>query len=328
MNYSNESLRENITTLLSLYEVYLHNQNKSHRNNFNIECEGIFCDLLNKLYNWNLVNLNSGGYNYPAIDLGDKLQGVCIQVTSETSSTKIKETIEKFEANDLKNLYPRIFILILGQKKQYRLKLPDYLKIIDLGDIISQLSFSNDNAYLHSIQELLNNKFIQYNIPGAPTSFFTAPTPILVPAKNFGSYTQYLSDLKLNEEEIGTCINDIIYFTNKLLRLHINTRKLILFGIQNRIYHSEWYHDWNSYIHFNLKSMLLHIDNTILNYSISELDSLKHISGLDDTESICNFYFPDEGKNYCILNEVVKFCEKTNRSIDQLLINLDLTIFD
>lgn len=325
---SNMEIRDKITTLLSIYEVYLQNENNTNRTNFNIECENIFRDLLNKLYNWNLVNLNVFEYSYPAIDLGDINQGVCVQVTSQNSSTKINETINRYKEKGFEKIYSRIYILILGQKKKYRISIPDHMNIIDFRDIISYISFINDSTTLLQLLEIINNKFIQYNIPGASTSFFTSPTPILKLAKDYGCYKQYLSDLKLNEEEIESTISDVIILANQLLRLHINTRRLILFGIQYRIYNSEYYHDWKSYIHFNCNSMQLHIDNTILNYSISELNSLNHIFGLDDEEGVCHFYFPDEGRNYCILNEVCNFCEKTRRNIEQLLINLDLTIFD
>lgn len=326
MNLSNEEIRDKIITLLSLYEVYLHNKNKTHRTDFNIECEGIFCDVLNKMYNWNLVNLNSTRHNYPAVDLGDEKNGVYVQVTSESTSSKINETIKNFNENDLKSIYARIYVLILGKKKKYQSI--DSGMIIDFSDIISYLSFSNDRDYLLDILELLNNKFIQYNIPGAPPTFFTTPEAILKPAKNYKSYKQYLINLKFNEEEINSVINDIIFFASELLKLHINTRKLILFGIKYRIYHAEWYHDWKNYIHFNYKSMLLHIDKVILDYSINELITLNHISGFNDEECVCHFYFPDEGNNYCVLNDVCEFCNKTKKNIEQLLINFDFTIFD
>ena len=57
--------------------------------------------------------------NYPAIDLGDSVARIAIQVTSDNSSKKIKETITKFIKNELYLEYDTLIIFIIGKKASY-----------------------------------------------------------------------------------------------------------------------------------------------------------------------------------------------------------------
>lgn len=61
----------------------------------NIQCENKILLILNCLYGWELRNINTVSSNAPAIDLVDEVRRVAIQVTSDTSSSKVKKTIQK-----------------------------------------------------------------------------------------------------------------------------------------------------------------------------------------------------------------------------------------
>lgn len=61
----------------------------------NILCENQVMRALNMLFDWKLYNANSKSQNTEALDLIDDKNHIAIQVTSNTRSSKIKETIDK-----------------------------------------------------------------------------------------------------------------------------------------------------------------------------------------------------------------------------------------
>ena len=60
-------------------------------------CEDIFMHMLNDVYSWNLKNANLFHENFPAIDLIDDINKLVIQVTSTTTTDKLRGTIKKFK---------------------------------------------------------------------------------------------------------------------------------------------------------------------------------------------------------------------------------------
>lgn len=85
----------------------------------NIIAEDFYKDFLKLIYGYNLTNLNIIEKNTSAIDLVDKEKKIAIQVTSDNSSTKITETIDKFIEKKLYNQYEKLQFLILTNKKKY-----------------------------------------------------------------------------------------------------------------------------------------------------------------------------------------------------------------
>lgn len=85
----------------------------------NIIAEDFFPGLLNLIYGYELQNANHFEKNAPAIDLIDQKNRIAVQVTSDNSSAKIRHTIDEFNKNQAYNLYDRLVVLILTQKKNY-----------------------------------------------------------------------------------------------------------------------------------------------------------------------------------------------------------------
>ncbi len=83
-------------------------------------CEDVFCGVFKELYGFkNLRNLNEEEQqNYPGIDLADDEARVAIQVTSDKSLKKIKDSITTASQHDLHEDYDRIIIYILTQKQR------------------------------------------------------------------------------------------------------------------------------------------------------------------------------------------------------------------
>jgi hypothetical protein len=131
---------------LALLQYIVRLSNKQQLYDSAKELEDFCMGLLNKINDWNLKNLNNENPNNPIIDLSDEVNKVAIQVTSDKSGNKVKETVTAFVEKQLQNTYSRLIILILVQKQdRYSLMLPQTFNfsqkndIWDYSDLISKI---------------------------------------------------------------------------------------------------------------------------------------------------------------------------------------------
>jgi len=132
----------------------------------NIVAEDFFAGLLNLIYGYNLRNLNVSKKNTPAIDLGDEKNRISIQVTSDNSSEKIKETICKFIEKKSYLEYDKLVILILTKKKNYttvfdtkdKFKFDCAKDIIDYQDLM-KIARGKNVKELRNLSEFLSEEF-------------------------------------------------------------------------------------------------------------------------------------------------------------------------
>lgn len=82
-------------------------------------CEDLFCPIFRELYGFaNLRNLNEAlGPNHPGIDLADAEAGVAIQVTSDKTLEKVKNSLKIITKHRLHEKYRRIIFYILTRKQ-------------------------------------------------------------------------------------------------------------------------------------------------------------------------------------------------------------------
>jgi hypothetical protein len=110
---------EDILLKLSVLRYIFKSRSKRGRYDLNKQAENFFRDILNLVYGLDLVNLNEKVSNAPIIDLGDKGNRICIQVTAERESVKIRDTINGFLKRKLYNQYDRLVILIITEKRSH-----------------------------------------------------------------------------------------------------------------------------------------------------------------------------------------------------------------
>jgi len=129
----------------------------------NIHLEYIFRDVLNLIYtDRKFSNLNEEEENFTAIDLGDDISEIAIQVTTTTSKKKVDETIGKYEN---KYGYKKIVMLYCVTKKPKRKTefiCPDmFLKIEewDIQDLLVKIRGLEPNK-IEDIAKLLNTEII------------------------------------------------------------------------------------------------------------------------------------------------------------------------
>jgi hypothetical protein len=136
----------------------------------NIHSEEFFKGLLNKVYGYRLENLNNTYALTESIDLGDTVNGIAFQITSEKSRKKITDTVSTFQKNGTSKDYPILKIFVLGDKpKRSGEIVHDEFKfdlrndIIDFSDLlraIAKLETPKINEIEQWIEsELQNNKF-------------------------------------------------------------------------------------------------------------------------------------------------------------------------
>ncbi|MDD5679926.1 MAG: SMEK domain-containing protein [Candidatus Omnitrophica bacterium] len=161
-----EKYLKEISEILAILSVCIDYGNKLRFFDSNISCESFYKDFLNIVYGYNLKNINIETPNYPAVDLGDENISLAIQVTSDSTSTKIKNTIKKFVDNELFKKYKKLrFYIITSRQKKYSAKFntkghfvfdpnKDIIDNKDLIKFISQL----DTAKVKEIRDFLDKE--------------------------------------------------------------------------------------------------------------------------------------------------------------------------
>ena len=129
-----------ISELFSTFVTMVNGANAMGKFDINTVSEDVLVPLLSNIYGYkNLRNLNHAEkQNFPGIDLADDNARIAIQVTSDPSINKIKESLKLFVQNELYKKYDTVLFYILTQKqKSYSLK--SINKVLD-GKLVFSLS--------------------------------------------------------------------------------------------------------------------------------------------------------------------------------------------
>jgi hypothetical protein len=138
--------------------------NKIEMFDYNRMIEDYVLGILNITYSMDFINLNDEKKNFPALDLGDRKKRVGVQITTNNDRSKIIETLEKFFKHELDKDFDCVWILIFGDKKNYK---PFNVKegfefivekhVIDIVDLEQEIS-GKDEDTLYALKEYLNKK--------------------------------------------------------------------------------------------------------------------------------------------------------------------------
>lgn len=97
--------------------------NKLGKYDINLHAEHFLVPVLNSVFDLKLENLNSTKKNnFPAIDLADFENRVAFQITSTSSTQKIKDTLVKFQKHNLNDHFDIVYFYILSKRQD---KYPD-----------------------------------------------------------------------------------------------------------------------------------------------------------------------------------------------------------
>ena len=81
--------------------------------------EDIFCDLLNTIFKWNLVNENSQHTNADSIDLIDKNGKIVVQVSSQSDRRKVVKSLRGLAMKTQYNGFRFIFLSLVKDPKEW-----------------------------------------------------------------------------------------------------------------------------------------------------------------------------------------------------------------
>lgn len=224
---------ENIKHLLNSLETEIEYDNAGGNYDVNKYAEDFYKGLINLICsNWKMVNLNEITDNYPAIDLGDKDARIGIQITSDTSIEKIKETFEKFYRHNLDKEYNTVYILTIKQKKipsktitltQNTIGFNKNKHIIDNTDLLKWIRESDFN--LEKLSKI--ETYIRNEIKKKPNLFKKILLPILEKANLLTKYAnqplkilytgnfQY-DDLTFNKVAFAVFLQQLSVLKNKV----------------------------------------------------------------------------------------------------------------
>jgi hypothetical protein len=137
--------------------------------------QSFFKGLFNRIFDLKLdeLDIESGITNYPAIDLGDKKEKIAIQVTADSSSTKIKKTIDIFQTNKKCAGFSRLVIFIIGDKENYTTKFVtngsfEFIPSRDIWDekyLITEINKIQDTDKLEGILKFLKEELSEFMFP-------------------------------------------------------------------------------------------------------------------------------------------------------------------
>ena len=160
------SLKDEI--IRKLYELVkaVNIKNKMNLNDINNVCEEVFCEILNIIFEFDLIVLNTeSNYRNIAVDLGNERKSIYVQVTSNTRKEKINETLRKFalvyETNS------KLIFFLIGKKPKYS-KINTYGTKFnmdtDIWDIETIINNLNDDFERNRKILLVLNKFYDSGI--------------------------------------------------------------------------------------------------------------------------------------------------------------------
>lgn len=131
----------------------------------NVYCEAFYCDLLNKIFDWELESLNKNVTNFVAIDLVDHKNKIIVQVSSQSTNKKIEDSLSK-DIIKAYNSYTYYFICIIMANKKlldnkvknpYNINFDMEKNFIDVTKLLN-IIFNLDIEHLINVYNLIKKE--------------------------------------------------------------------------------------------------------------------------------------------------------------------------
>ena len=176
MILTKDRYRSIIKERISLLRSNVRTENRDLNYGINRAAESFYAEILNLIYGVNLKNGNTETHDLAAVDLIDEENRISVQVTSDSSSTKVKHTLEQFYKNNCAENYDRLIILIITEKIEHKRAYKDLpftgiafdpaTDIIDCDDLVTELEKPVYNLdRLRSIAEFLSENVTLTEFP-------------------------------------------------------------------------------------------------------------------------------------------------------------------
>lgn len=151
-----DALIRNLQSDIALLQLYIAQRKKAGFHDMERMIESLTIFMFRALRMGEMKNMNQIKVNFPAIDLADSQNMIAVQVTTNASPAKIKETISAFEKKNefgvsLKDKFSLLYIFGFCNASKYQA--PKYCKIVDPSFFINELC---DKADEDMIQDMLD----------------------------------------------------------------------------------------------------------------------------------------------------------------------------
>lgn len=313
-----------------LYDLHKHSENFSKR-------------LLNEIWNINLENLNKVRSNEPGIDLGDKVKGIAVQVTSEKKTAKIKATLEQVIKEEHNKTYKRIIILILGEKQPSGYTLAedlvtktnfntdtDIIDIADLTKIIDDL----DPPQMKRVWDLIKSEMSgiydeldisQHQLLGIP-SLEDKQEITYTNCVGLLAHQNAKHGIEVTSEEEEVMDKDFIQLLSELRDIPLVTRKFFC-RLCESVNFNKLQSDSISLSYQESLRKIKGITAVQFDYELSILikHNLIRIGDEDEKDQSIEFYGPSI-KSASVYN-IIDFCLAYNINMADPLVNLDFSSF-
>lgn len=130
---------------LNTLATRIHSRGKLNILGLHVHSEDFYLHFFNKLYGWNLANLNNESQNVEAIDLVDNSSKIIVQVSATSTKEKIESTLQK-DMLKTYNKYNFKFISISKDASALRKRTyanPHGVTFVPLNDIYDTISILN-----------------------------------------------------------------------------------------------------------------------------------------------------------------------------------------
>lgn len=292
-------------------------------------CEDFFKEILNIVFDYNLVNLNGNRSNEPGLDLGDVNNKIAVQITSQKKTEKINETLRNI-SDENRQSYDRFIVFIIGQKQNtYAVdtdlaienKFDKDRDIIDIDYLVKHIAVA-DESKLTLLQDTFKREMRNVVVELEPVNS----------DGDFESSIYNFIETVPNTPQKNTLAFDRFYNTPSnqeyFLKLYNHLAEIPRAQREYIAIIAERGHlnDWNKYgIHCTKLASILGISEEKLFKSLSYLDDINIIrfdKNKDEFERANNKYIirPEE------LNTLIKYLHQASINIRKTIVTLDFSI--
>lgn len=234
-----QNLIKSIISSLTWLSTQVSVNNKLNLTDINVHSENFYRDLLNLAFDYKFENINIVESNAAAIDLGDEVNKIAIQVTSTSTLAKTKHTVTKFIEKKLYKKYTSLVILNIAAKTKHSVPTVGdenhYLNtkddIWDIGDLVKRINnkelsdlkkinnFLNEQLFVQSSDSIPRNvetilRLIELisdeEHPAVGSGYIDEPFPDEKINKRFADHANFLKEEYYNlHKEYGAVLNAV-----------------------------------------------------------------------------------------------------------------------
>lgn len=299
-------------------------------NDLPIYIETFIKELLNKIFIYNLKNLNDGNHNSPGIDLGDEFNKIAFQITIQNTSQKANSMIAKVEENIGSDSpkYDKYIMFILGKKQNSYSINPNSINfnesnnIMDLNDIskkIMDLSIEKLFDLKKFIEENVGKVKIEFELPDNEGNYETSMYNYLENStkESFNGLNKLYENTPIQDDELKKIELEFENIIMKLKKLPRLTREFFSIVLERSTEHS------------GKPSLRIDTLKRILNYSeinteISLLCENNLLSTNTDTD-INNFKYEFIYVQNEILCDLLDYSRTNKININKYIVELDFS---